>query len=77
MARYDGKLLADGEASAADVRLILASRSRLPVSASERYDALVCLLSASEGWRDACSRAGGAFAGDDKDETGLKVVKGE
>ncbi len=75
LARYEGKLQANGEASAAEIRLILASHPSCAVTASERHSALVCLLSASEGWRDAYSRAGGAFAGDDEDETGLKSVK--
>ena len=78
MARHDGSLQADREATDADMRLLLASLDGRPTtSAEERQAAIVCLLSASDGWRDASGRAGGAFANDGTEETGLKVRKGE
>jgi hypothetical protein len=39
-----------------------------------REDAIACYLSASEGWRDAVKKLGGAFA---EDESGLKESKAD
>lgn len=78
MARYDGKLQAEREASEADMRLLVRSlESQGILTSEERQAAIVCLLSASEGWRDASDRLDGAFASESADETRLKIVKGE
>ena len=77
MARHEGRLQAEREATGADMRLLLGPAAVALASAAERQEAIVCLLSASEGWHDACSRAGGAFADEGRDETGLKVVNEE
>ena len=78
LARYDGRLQADDQLADADVRRLMSALGPAQtVGAEERQAAIVCLLSASEGWRDASGLAGGAFADDAPTATGLKVGKGE
>ena len=62
MARYDGKLTAAEESTfdAAELLAVLDAQSAL--SPSERQEAIIRYLSASEGWRDVTKVLGGAFA---------------
>ena len=61
MARHEGEFEAAAETSLDMGELIRALAS--PRTADpERQAAIACLLSASEGWRDAIERLGGAFA---------------
>ena len=62
MSRFEGKI--EGEkASVADAADILAALVRGAGDGSERRkDAVTRYLSASEGWREASSLLGGAFA---------------
>ena len=64
MSRYEGKF--QGEAAVSlDVSLLLAELAgqQAQLSERDRQAAIACYLSASEGWRNASQRLGGAFAG--------------
>ncbi|HMI40164.1 MAG TPA: hypothetical protein VK485_02890 [Sphingomicrobium sp.] len=64
MSRYEGKF--QGEAAVSlDVSLLLAELAgqQAQLSDRDRQAAIACYLSASEGWRNASQRLGGAFAG--------------
>ena len=62
LARHDGEFEAAGEASV-DARELLAALRR-PVAAriGNRTEAIANCLSGQDGWRDAATRLGGAFA---------------
>ena len=62
MARHEGELRAAAETSLEMGELIRALSRGESVQGRERQAAIACLLSASEGWRDAAERLGGAFA---------------
>jgi len=64
LSRYEGKFQGKAAASLDVSRLIseLAGQ-QAQLSARDRRHAIACYLSASEGWRNASERLGGAFAG--------------
>ena len=64
LSRYEGKLAGEAAASL-DVRLLISELAvqQAQLSARDRQAAIACYLSASEGWRGASERLGGAFAG--------------
>ena len=66
MARYDGKLTAAGESTIDAAELLAALGAQPAVSPCERQEAIIRYLSASEGWHDAVSLLGGAFADEGK-----------
>jgi hypothetical protein len=62
LARHEGKFEAIAETSL-DMAELLRALGRDETAANrERQAAIACLLSASEGWRDAVGQLGGAFA---------------
>ena len=70
MARHEGEFEAAAETSLDMEELLRALRRGGAASEQERQAAIACLLSASEGWRDAVGRLGGAFAKEGR-KTGL------
>ena len=70
MARHEGEFEAAAETSLEMGELLQALRRADSAAARERQEAIACLLSASEGWRDAAERLNGAFA-EEKNVTGL------
>ncbi len=62
MARHEGEFEAAAETSLELEELLRALRQSDSAPDRERQAAIACLLSASEGWRDAVGRLGGAFA---------------
>jgi hypothetical protein len=64
LSRYEGEFTGKAAASL-DVSLLLAELAgqQAQLSARDRQAAIACYLSASEGWRNASQRLGGAFAG--------------
>ena len=62
MARHEGEFEAAAETSLEMGELLRALRRTESAAARERQQAMACLLSASEGWRDAVERLNGAFA---------------
>lgn len=77
LARYDGELKAVRQAPEEELPLLLSLlESSVFSTANERQQAIVCLLSASDGWRDAAQRLSGAFAGE-PGGTGLMSDKEE
>jgi hypothetical protein len=64
LARFDGKLTAAGESTIDAAELVAALGAQALVSPSERKEAIIRYLSASDGWRDAGELLGGAFAGE-------------
>ena len=64
MSRIDGKFSAAGEAPLDLAELLSVFGAQQETSVQDWRDAITCYLSASEGWRDASQRLGGAFAGD-------------
>jgi len=62
LARHEGDFEAAAETSLEIEELVRALRRDDSASDRERQAAIACLLSASEGWRDAVGRLGGAFA---------------
>ena len=73
MARFDGKLTAAAESTIDAAELLAALGAQASVSPSERKEAIIRYLSASDGWRDAGDLLGGAFAG----EATLPASQGE
>jgi hypothetical protein len=63
LARHEGEFEAAAETSLEMEELLRALQRADSASDRERQAAIACLLSASDGWRDACRRLGGAFAG--------------
>jgi len=74
VSRNEGRIGGEGDSpvDAADILAALARDAR-PVG-RRRQDAVRCYLSASDGWREASTILGGAFAPDGE---GLKAEKGE
>ena len=62
MARHEGDFRAAAETSLEMEELLRALARAESASDRERQAAIACLLSASEGWRDAAERLRGAFA---------------
>ena len=64
LSRFEGKFQGEAAASLDVSRLIseLAGQQS-QLSDRDRQAAIACYLSASEGWRNASQRLGGAFAG--------------
>jgi hypothetical protein len=66
LSRYEGRFVADGEAAGQDLASL---RYRLAqadnkTSEADRRQAIVCVLNAAEGWREASRKVSGAFAGE-------------
>jgi len=82
LSRYEGKFAGQAAASL-DVSALIAELAgqQAQLSARDRQAAIACYLSASEGWRNASQRLGGAFAGEAlanrKWNTGLSAGKEE
>ncbi len=70
MARHEGEFEAAAETSLELEELLRALESAESAADRDRQAAIACLLSASEGWREAVDRLGGAFA-DGGTPTGL------
>ena len=70
MARHEGEFEAAAETSLELEELLRALQSAESAADRDRQAAIACLLSASEGWREAIDRIGGAFA-DGGTTTGL------
>ncbi len=62
MARHEGDFQAAAETSLEMEELLRALENAESAADRDRQAAIACLLSASEGWRDAVGRLGGAFA---------------
>ena len=62
LARHEGEFEAAGEAQLELNELLAALGRRVSVRSGNRRDAIARCLSASEGWRAASDRLGGAFA---------------
>jgi hypothetical protein len=71
LARHERDFRTDAEAPLSLNELLALLESGAELEGRTREDAIACYLSASEGWRDAVKRLGGAFAG----STGLKERK--
>jgi 2-methylcitrate dehydratase PrpD len=67
VSRNEGKIRGEGDApvDAADILAALAREAG--VSAARRNGAVSRYLSASDGWREASTLLGGAFAAEDQD----------
>ena len=66
MARFDGKLTAAEESTIDAAELLALLGAQASLDPSERQEAIIRYLSASDGWRDAGELLGGAFAGQAK-----------
>ena len=74
LARHEGEFEAAGEASL-DVRELLgALRQPAAAKAGNRSEAIANCLAGGDGWRDAATRLGGAFA-TSASQTGLTDSK--
>jgi len=62
LARHEGDFEAAAETSLEMGELLRALGRTDSAADRERQAAIACLLSASEGWRDAVEQLGGAFA---------------
>ena len=62
MARHEGEFKAAAETSLEMEELLRTLAQADSASDRDRQAAIACLLSASEGWRDAAQRLRGAFA---------------
>jgi len=62
LARHEGEFEAAGEAKLDLDELLGALRRPIAAKAGNRREAIANCLSASEGWRDAAAKLGGAFA---------------
>jgi hypothetical protein len=62
LARHEGEFEAVAETSLEMAELLRALGRTDSAADRERQAAIACLLSASEGWRDAVDQLGGAFA---------------
>ncbi len=72
MSRIEGKIGEEGDEPVDAAEILAALASDSDSKASRRKGAVRCYLSASEGWREALSVLGGAFA---SDESWLKANK--
>ena len=62
LARHESEFEAAGEVRLELNELLAALGRRVSVRSGNRRDAIARCLSASEGWRDAAAKLGGAFA---------------
>ncbi|MEO7814972.1 MAG: hypothetical protein ABIR87_05960 [Sphingomicrobium sp.] len=62
LARHDGEFEAAGEASVDARELLNALRRPAAAPLGNRSEAVANCLAGGEGWRDAATRLGGAFA---------------
>jgi hypothetical protein len=63
VSREEKEFVANGEVSEPDLATLLERLAELSTCPDEaRQEAIVCLLSGSEGWREAADRLSGAFA---------------
>lgn len=67
MSRFEGKISASGAAPLGLAELLASLESQPVQDARDWREAIACYLSASEGWRDASKRLGGAFASEGAD----------
>jgi hypothetical protein len=74
LARHERNFRTDAEAPLSLNELFALIADGAEGEGRSREDAIACYLSASEGWRDAAKRIGGAFA---EDEAGLKERKAD
>ena len=72
MARHENDFAAGAEAPLSMEELLTMLGTGSPADQRSREEAIACVLSGGEGWRDAVLLLGGAFAGD---EAGLKGRK--
>ena len=77
MARFDGKLTAAGESTIDAAELLAALGAQAAISPSERKEAIIRYLSASDGWHDARELLGGAFADEAGSSRTVRKLKGE
>jgi hypothetical protein len=82
LSRFEGKFQGEAAASLDVSRLISeVAGQQSQLSDRDRRYAIACFLSASEGWRNASQRLGGAFAGRafarTETKTGLSAGKEE
>jgi len=73
LARHEGDFRTNAEAPLSLNELLALLGDGAEAEGRSREDAIACYLSASEGWRDAMKRLGGAFA----DGGGLKKRKAD
>jgi hypothetical protein len=66
VSRNEGKIGNDGNAPVDATEILAALAGEGTVSGKSRQNAVSCYLSASEGWREASTVLGGAFAADDQ-----------
>ena len=74
MARHDGDLRSGTHEPLSLDELLALLGDGAGVEGLSREDAIACYLSASDGWREAMKRLGGAF---DEDAAGLKRRKAD
>ena len=74
MARHERDFRIDAEAPLSLNELLALLGNGAEGEPASREDAIACYLSASEGWRDAMKKLGGAFA---DDESKLKERKAD
>lgn len=74
MARHETDFAASAEAPLSMEELLALLGSGPAADQHSREEAIACVLSSSDGWRDAMRALRGAFAGD---ATGLKERKGD
>jgi len=74
LARHEREFEAASETSLATTELLRALERGDLAAARDRQAAIACLLSASEGWREAVDRLGGAFA---DDATAARLTNGK
>jgi hypothetical protein len=66
LSRYDGRFDAAAEIPIDAAELVAALEARAEARSRERQHAIACFLSGSEGWQDALTLLGGAFAPEPK-----------
>ncbi len=73
MSRIERKIEKAGEVAVDSAEILAALAEGASARSRRRQDAVSCYLSASDGWQQACSLLGGAFAPGDR--KGLKAAK--
>jgi hypothetical protein len=74
LARHENQFDAGAEAPLSMEELLALLGPGSSADKHSREEAIACVLSGSEGWREAMRSLGGAFAGE---EAGLKERKGD
>ena len=74
MSRFEGKIEGDDETPVEAAEILAALAREAKAGPERRQDAVSRYFSASDGWREASTILGGAFAADAR---GLKGAKGE